>query len=198
MRLISEGLGVGCAYCHVERPEGGMDYRSDAKPVKQTAREMIAMTDDINTMIGVTRPSPATVRVDCVTCHRGVAIPRQLSDIVKQAIDQQGGEAAADKYRALRKQYFGRQSYDFSEEPLLRIIQGLIDGSPDDAIALLQMNIEFNPTSSRSYSALAHAYTRKFDDAAAIVALQKALELDPDNNIARGQLESLNKFRRKK
>jgi tetratricopeptide (TPR) repeat protein len=197
MRVFTQALGVTCAYCHVERPDGRLDYRANDNPRKQFARDMIAMTNDVNTMVRLSRPAATTMKVDCLTCHRGVAIPRQLTEIVRQTVEQQGGAAAAEQYRTLRKQYYGRQSYDFSEEPLLSVIQGFIDGRPDDAIALLQMNLEFHPTSSRSYSAIAYAYTRKLDDAAAMLALEKALEIDPNNGIARGQLEQLKKFHRR-
>jgi hypothetical protein len=197
MRVYTQALGVTCAYCHVERPDARVDYRANDNPLKQVTRDMVAMTNDVNAMIRLSRASAATTRVDCMTCHRGVAIPRQLTDIIRQAVEQHGGAAAADKYRALRKQYYGRQSYDFTEEPLLSLIQTFIDGRPDDAIALLEMNVEFYPTSSRSYSAIAYAYTRKLDDPSAMVALEKALEIDPTNSIARGQLEQLKKFRRR-
>lgn len=197
MRVFTQALGVNCAYCHVERPGGRVDYRAEDNAKKQVARDMIAMTADVNGMIRLSRPSAATTKVDCMTCHHGVAIPRQLTDIVKQTVDQRGGEAAAEQYRELRKQYYGRQAYDFSEEPLLSVIQGIIDARPDDALALLRMNVEFYPTSSRSYSAMAYAYTRKLDDTSAITVLEKALEIDPDNGIARGQLEQIKKFHKR-
>ena len=138
MRVFTQALGVTCAYCHIERPDGRLDYRANDNPLKQVTRDMVAMTNDVNAMVRLSRPSAATTKVDCMTCHRGVAIPRQLTDIVRQTVEQHGGAAAADQYRALRKQYYGRQSYDFTEEPLLSVIQGFIDGRPDDAIALLR------------------------------------------------------------
>jgi tetratricopeptide (TPR) repeat protein len=69
---------------------------------------------------------------------------------------------------------------------------------PDDAIALLKLNLEFYPKSSRGLSALAFAYTRKLDDASAIATLEKALELDPDNGVVKGQLEQLKSYQRRK
>jgi Tfp pilus assembly protein PilF len=81
---------------------------------------------------------------------------------------------------------------------LLGVGQKLMASKIDDAMTLLRLNIEFNPESSKSYMALAYGYTRKLDDASAITTLEKALEIDPGNNIARGQLEQLKQFRRKK
>src|SRR4051794_39653907 len=57
MRGYTQALGVTCAYCHVERPDGRLDYRADDNPRKQFARDMIAMTNDVNAMIGLSRPS---------------------------------------------------------------------------------------------------------------------------------------------
>jgi cytochrome c-type biogenesis protein CcmH/NrfG len=140
---------------------------------------------------------PASARVECVTCHRGVAIPRQITDIVWKAVVQEGGAAAAAQYRALRTQYYGSQSYDFREEPLLLLVQSFIEARPEDAVALLEMNIEFHPNSSRGYSLLGYAYTRNYDHPSAVAALEKALALNPDDNVARGRLEQLRTYRRK-
>ena len=92
----------------------------------------------------------------------------------------------------------GRQSYDFGEETLLTVAQQVTQRKPDDAIALLQLNLEYYPKSSRGLSALAYAYTRKLDDASAIATLEKALELDPDNGVVKGQLEQLKSFQRRR
>ena len=67
-----------------------------------------------------------------------------------------------------------------------------------DAIALLRMNLEFNPQSAKTYALLGFAYTRKVDDATAITNLQKSLELDPTNAMVRGQLEQLQEYRRRR
>jgi tetratricopeptide (TPR) repeat protein len=71
------------------------------------------------------------------------------------------------------------------------MVQRVVQGKPDDAIALLRMNLEFNPQSAKTYALLGFAYTRKVDDASAITNLQKSLELDPANAMVRGQLEQI-------
>ena len=58
------------------------------------------------------------------------------------------------------------------------------------------MNLEFNPRSAATYAAIAFAYTRKLDDDSAIVNLEKALEIEPENGIFRGQLEQLKGYQR--
>jgi hypothetical protein len=48
------------------------------------------------------------------------------------------------------------------------------------------MNLEFNPRSAQTYALIGFAYTRKADDASAIVNLEKSLGLDPAGGAARG------------
>lgn len=198
MQAVAQALGVGCNYCHAERASA--TSATGEKPKKEIAREMIAMTRDLNAAVqaAVAKPPNEATAVQCVTCHRGVAIPKQISDIIIGTVRDKGGVAAADQYRALRRQYYGRQSYDFSENELLNTIQRILQSRPDDAIALLQMNLEFNADSGRTYAAIGYAYTRKFDDASAIANLEKALELDPGNGIARGQLEQIKAYQRRR
>lgn len=198
MRVYTQALGVDCSFCHVGGQNGRLNYRSEDNPRKQVARTMIAMTADINKMVGLGRSEDPATAVTCRTCHRGVPNPRPMHDIIRRAVEHAGGGSAAAEYRQLREKYYGAEAYDFREETLLGAVQTFIDGRPDDAIALLEMNLEFNPRSSRGYSLLAHAYTRRRDDAAAIAALEKALELDANNSIARGQLEQLRRYQRRR
>jgi tetratricopeptide (TPR) repeat protein len=195
MQKFCQALGVTCEYCHTP-PRGS----GQAEPKKDVARAMMAMTREINAKIETAtgKPSGEVTRVECMTCHHGVAIPRPLSEILSRTIREKGMAAAVAQYRELRKQYFGGQSYDFSEGMLLALGQQLTASKPDDAIALLELNVEFYPKSARSYAALGYAYTRKFDDRAAIQYLEKALALDPDNGIIRGQLEQLKSYQRRK
>ena len=159
---------------------------------------MMAMTRDLNAKVQAATGKPAneTTRVECVTCHRGVAIPQPLSAIILRTIAQKGGAAAVEQYLDLRKQFYSRATYDFSEDALLEMVQRVVQGRPDDAIALLRMNLEFNPQSAKTYALIGFAYTRKVDDASAITNLQKSLELDPTNAMVRGQLEQLQEYRR--
>jgi tetratricopeptide (TPR) repeat protein len=127
-----------------------------------------------------------------------VAIPGQLSDIITKTALEKGPESAVAKYRELRSEYYGRQSYDFGEDTLLTSAQQLVRVKPELSIPVLQLNLEFYPKSVRSYTQIAFAYTRRLDDEAAIATLEKALELEPDNGMIKGQLEQLKSYRRKK
>lgn len=195
MQLIARALGVGCEYCHVASRGSGRP-----EPKKDIARAMIAMTRELNARVQAAtgKPETETTRVRCMTCHRGVTIPKPLSEIVAQTVREKGGAAAVSQYRELRDRYYGSAAYDFSDDELVTVAQRLAATRPDDAIALLQMNIEFHPRSAQSYMALAYAHTRQLNDAAAIVDLEKALEIDPENGAARGQLEQLKSYQRRR
>jgi hypothetical protein len=64
MQSYTSGLGVRCDFCHVQG-----DRASDANPKKGMAREMISMTQQINSHF------PGGAKVSCYTCHRGAEQP---------------------------------------------------------------------------------------------------------------------------
>ena len=203
MQAIAQALGVGCEYCHVA--ERGSNT---PEPKKDIARAMMAMTRDINAKIsamippaegtGQAAPKGAAPMemVQCVTCHRGVPVPLQLSEILTQTLKTKGAAAAIEQYRELRQHFYGHQAYDFGENTLLGVAQQITSSRPSDSIALLQLNLEFYPRSAVSYAEIGFAYTRKLDDDSAIANLEKALEIEPNNGIIRGQLEQLKSYQR--
>ena len=214
MQGIAQALGVGCGYCHINAPapEGGgrgaggggrgrggpavpqFDFPSDDKPAKKAAREMLLLVRDINARVptAVGKSPEAATRVGCITCHRGVAIPKQLGDILTQTAMDKGTPAALAQYKDLRKQFFGAQAYDFSEAGLITIAQrATAADAADDAIAWLQLNLEYFPFSGRTYAALAQAQQKKNDRDAALKSLTRAVELDPQNAQIKRQLDQL-------
>jgi hypothetical protein len=79
MRGYTAGLGVQCNYCHVQEGRGGRnDFATDEKQPKKTARVMITMMNHANETIasGIGKPAADLTKVQCVTCHRGEAIPK--------------------------------------------------------------------------------------------------------------------------
>ena len=66
MRTFTAGLGVQCSYCHVQG-----NFPSDENPKKEVARQMIRMTQVINSNF-----PDGKMRVTCYTCHRGEAEPK--------------------------------------------------------------------------------------------------------------------------
>lgn len=195
MEEISRALGVQCNYCHSAARGTGTP-----EPKKEIARAMMEMTRDLNKKVqeATGKSAAETTPVECATCHRGVPIPKPLSAIILQTLVEKGGAAAVEQYRDLRKQYFGRATYDFSDEALLQMVERVVQARPDDAIALLRMNLEFTPQSAKTYALIGFAYTRKMDDALAIANLEKSLELDPSNAMVRGRLEQLQEYRRRR
>jgi tetratricopeptide (TPR) repeat protein len=195
MQTISQALGVTCGYCHTAERGSGQP-----EPKKDIARAMMAMTRDINAKIEAATGTPSTpvTKVECITCHRGIPIPRQLSDILTQTLKNQGVEAAIAQYKDLRNRYYGSAAYDFGDATMINIAQPIATRRPDDALALLNAQLEFNPKSAKTLTAIAYAYTRKFDDATAITYLERALEIEPENGAVQGQLEQLKSYRRKK
>ena len=76
MRGFKASLGVECTFCHVgvEGKRETMDFASDAKKEKATARLMMAMTRRINEQdLGVKDMNQ--LKVTCFTCHRGAQKP---------------------------------------------------------------------------------------------------------------------------
>ncbi len=78
MHQYSGDLGVECEFCHAapDPVTHRSDRASDANPVKETARSMIQMTDDLNSKYLAQIPNRrSTDPVTCGTCHRGEKHP---------------------------------------------------------------------------------------------------------------------------
>jgi hypothetical protein len=191
MPTIAAALGVTCEYCHA-RGGGPPAVTSSGKRRQDVAREMIAMTQALNATVQAVTGKAASeaVSVQCVTCHRGVPIPRQLVDVLWPTLVRQGAPAAVAQYRELRGQFHGTGGYDFSEGTLISLAQRIGAARPDDAIALMELNLEFFPRSARSYVTLAISQSRR-DESAAIASLKKALEIGPDDGEVKGRLYQL-------
>jgi uncharacterized Zn-finger protein len=77
MRAYEGELGVECEYCHARNAQTKRnDFPSDANPVKDKARLMIKMTDELNAtyLAQLTDPKPEHP-ITCGTCHRGMSHP---------------------------------------------------------------------------------------------------------------------------
>jgi Photosynthetic reaction centre cytochrome C subunit/Tetratricopeptide repeat len=195
MQSIAAALGVQCNYCHAQEGRGGRnDFAADEKPPKKAARGMMLLAREINAKLpeAVGKSADATTRVGCATCHRGLPIPKQITDLVTEAAASGGPTAGLAKYKELREKFYGSGSYDFSENSLLMAAQRAnAANKSDDALAYLQANLEYNPKSSRSYLMMSLIHNAKGDKASAIKDLEKAIELDPNNAQAKAQLAQL-------
>lgn len=195
MQRITGALGVQCNYCHVQEGRGGRnDFASDEKQTKKTAREMMKLSADLASRLPgiVGKPANETTRVGCATCHRGVPIPKLIGDIVTETAANGGASAGLAKFKELREKFYGGQSYDFSEGSLILIAQSAnAAGKIDDALAYLNANAEYYPKSARTYVTMAQIKNGHGDKAGAIQALEKAVEIDPNNMQAKTQLQQL-------
>jgi len=204
MRGFTSALGVRCEYCHVHAgPDPGdlttFAFESDEKPAKEMARLMIQMVQAINgthlaemSVLGV--PDEERITVTCVTCHRGARRPRMIEDVIAEVLDAEGIEAAEARYRELRDEYFGGFVYDFRPGPLSSLAEGLARGGrSDDAVALLELEAELNPTSYSTYFTLSQVLIGAGRTEEAIEALERSLEHAPDRSkgFIRRQLDRL-------
>jgi hypothetical protein len=150
---FTRALGVRCNYCHVGeegRPLSTYDFPADDKFTKRKARVMYRMVQAINGQFldSLEHRTSPVVRVQCVTCHAGRTVPRELEDILLMAHDSGGLDSTIATYRALREQYYGRAAYDFGSVPLTVVAAQVGQrGAVGDATALLALNVEMNPTS---------------------------------------------------
>lgn len=195
MRGFTAALGARCETCHATKPgadpQSGeledLDFASDAKDPKKTARRMMRMVHDINA--NYLDHSP--VEVQCFTCHRGVARPEPIEAIVAGKLVD-GPAAAAEAYRELRRRYYGASSYDFTERPLARLGQSLLErGEAANALAVLRLNAEQFPDSAALHHLIGEALLQTGDRDGARAAFTRSLELDSDNPRARQRLAEL-------
>lgn len=187
MQAFTQALGVQCSYCHVQ------NRASDELRTKGAARQMIALARDINQKLpqAVGKPADQATRVGCVTCHRGVPIPKALSDILADTEKEKGVDAAIAQYWDLRKQFYGRAAYDFGDLSLLTAAQRLTSDKPDAALKLLDINTQFFPGSSRTFVAMSQAHLKQNKKDDAIRDLERAAALDPQNPQVKRQLDQL-------
>ena len=195
MRGFVFSLGVRCDYCHAGKNGADlkeMDFASDAKKEKATARTMIRMTQEINrTYIANISKPPETV--ECVTCHRGSSHPRTLQVVLSREMDQNGLNSAVAMYRQLRKENYGNGQYDFSERSLNLLSESLLsDNKTKEAAAFMELNEEANtPLSKWGYSCLALAHQANSETQKAERDFTRILELDPKDSWAAGELKSI-------
>src|SRR5882724_6464987 len=102
MNAFTQALGVQCNYCHVQEGRGGRnDMAADDKPTKKAARGMMLLAREINAKLpeAVGKGADATTRVGCATCHRGIPIPKAITDIMTEASANGGATAGIAKFK---------------------------------------------------------------------------------------------------
>ena len=196
MRGFSGGTGLRCSNCHVGE-EGannfeGYDFASDEKELKRVARAMLEMSREINGPLLAATGREDRVRVQCVTCHRGIRRPVALTDEILTTVRAEGVEAAEARYRELREEYYGRAAYDFGQGSLNMVTETLArEGDTDAALAIIALNIEHNPEDHWPHMLQAQVMAQAGDRDGAIASAERALALDPGNQFYAQQIERL-------
>ena len=104
MRQFSASLGVKCGFCHsYNQEQKSMDFASDVKKEKNTAREMWRMNAKLNKKsfdVKNSKELGAKLEVSCFTCHHGAKDPETKAPVkmgpppgAGQQGAPQGGEA---------------------------------------------------------------------------------------------------------
>ena len=129
--VVASGLGVSCSYCHgaPNVPFDSIDFASDERPTKRTAREMLRMVARINGELLPAIPNRGTpaIEVQCITCHRGSPRPLMLEDTLGTVLARFGVDSAVATYSRLKQRFTGRFAYDFSQRSLNTLADKLID-----------------------------------------------------------------------
>lgn len=195
MRGFSFSLGVRCEHCHVEKTPGShdLDFAADDKQEKKTARAMLRMVDAINQEYMAKMGRTAPMKVECVTCHRGLAIPKTMHALLAETIEKKDVEAAIEQYRDLRKKNLGDGQYDFGETSLNILTESLLhQGKGKEAAAVMEMSVEVNtPPSLWALHLLGQAHVANKENEKAIADYQKILLQNPKDDWAKKQLDSL-------
>lgn len=199
MHGFESALGVGCNFCHMaEAPAqpGGrerLNFPSDAKPQKRTARFMLRMTDSLNQVVLASLPdrqNPPVV-IQCVTCHRGSPYPQTLQTVLTAAVNDFGADSAVARYERLREDMVSGR-YDFSEASLTATAQALGQhGKVADAITLLELNQKYYPNSANIDFAIGDLYLQSGDRDKAIVRYRTVLQKRPNDRRAAQRLRQL-------
>jgi hypothetical protein len=197
MREFSLALDVRCEYCHVGGDPvtlEGMMFSSDERPAKAKARAMMRMVDQLNNTFLPALPARAEprIQIECATCHRGLALPKTLQTTLFEVIAKDGAAAGVARYRELRSQPMTLGRYNFGEREISGLARRLIEaGKVDAAIAMLEVNGEFNPKSAEIDFQIGELHRTRGDRDQAIARYKAALAKASDHAGAKRRLAEL-------
>ena len=94
-------------------------------------------------------------------------------------LEEEGVAAAIERYRELRATYMGSRAYDFGSAPLNGLAQQLGSQGAGDALRLLELNDEFNPSYLPTLILLGNSLEANGDNESALRVYRSMIELDP-------------------
>jgi tetratricopeptide (TPR) repeat protein len=192
---FTRALGVRCSFCHKGeegKPLSTYDFASDDNPNKNRAREMLRMLADINGHLKNIEPTgDKRVNMWCHTCHRGRPRPMTLEEELGETYRKTGIQAALDHYAELRKDLYGRGSYDFGENSLNAFGYQVLEKDSAGAIQIFKLNATEFPDSWNVWDSLAEGYLKAGDVKDAQQNYEKSLALNPENKNAKEALAKL-------
>jgi hypothetical protein len=193
---VASGLGVTCGFCHGAPgvPFDSIDFASDDKQAKRTAREMMRMLARINNELLPAVPGRGTppLQVSCITCHRGATRPLMLEDTLGTILARFGPDSAAATYERLGERYAGRFAYDFGLRSLNALAERLIEKRQlVEARWALELNIRVFPQAWSPVFTLAQVLESLGERDLAIAQYRRVLELFPPHVPSRRRLEAL-------
>jgi tetratricopeptide (TPR) repeat protein len=197
MREFSFALAVRCQYCHVGEagaPLDAIDFASDAKPAKRTARAMIRMVAMLNESVlpALDSRQDPPVRMDCVICHRGLPRPKTLATELTDVLNRDGVGKAIAHYRDLRENRALLGLFRYDEWSMNELATGLAnEGRTEAAVALLELNADYYPQSTAIDMMLADLYLRQGDREKALARAEAALKKDPNNPVIQQRLKAI-------
>jgi tetratricopeptide (TPR) repeat protein len=116
---------------------------------------------------------------------------RSITETLSPTIASNGVDAAIKQYHALKAAQ--PTTYNFDEDELNSLGYRLLNAKKfNDAIRILQLNVEAYPQSSNVYDSLGEAYMDDGNKPLAIANYQKALEQNPKNVNSAKMLQKLN------
>lgn len=198
MRDFTFALGVRCTDCHVNNGTSfrDTDFAADDKPMKEKARFMMRMLSELNqeTLADFPGRTEPPVVMTCKTCHRGQTKPYLLSQELFMAAHDSGAEGAVARYRELRTNYEISGAFDFGERETLEVIDDLVqEGMLAEALALSQLNAEFHPESTDSWTQVGALNAELGNKEDAIAAFEQVLVLNPRARGIQERIDALKK-----
>jgi hypothetical protein len=194
--VVASGLGVTCSFCHGAPgvPFDSIDFASDERDTKRTAREMMRMVSRINTELLPAIPGRGAPPLDvqCITCHRGAPRPLMLEDTLGIVLARLGPDSTVATYDRLKQRYTGRFAYDFGQRSLNTLAARLIEQNRlPEARRILELNIREHPDDWDPHDTLARILETLGEKDLAVEHYRRVLELFPTYARAKRRIEAL-------